>query len=396
VDESATGSANLWSESSSSIGHGLLAGEHDLSSLIGPRRGTANQASAVQQSVGRFPWYACALYRLRLAPLAFALALFVLGGCGGTDQDSSSAGSPRDPAVVFLAGDGKLTVVHPDAGRADVHELAVLAPGDPLYRIVLRGHMLVAYGGDTHALDPELRSPPRKLGDSWFFVPSAKPHRVWLAVLDPTSPETVRALATVREVTVDGRVTFSDVHPPGGRWPVAAVGDELVFEDRRGGLELWNPATGEFTRRLSGASRGPGHGDLLAWCEREGLVLHVLDVRSGRDRMFAPPQGFAAFDCWAGSFSSDGETLAIPARAGGYDSERLLALVDLEDGVASIVPGSTVGPVYVFVAWSSGGDRVFVSGGTDGDRRLLQYRLGEPTAVPLAVEVRDFYGMAAR
>lgn len=335
-------------------------------------------------------------HRLRL--LLLAVALVALAGCGGDmEPDSPGTSSSREPRLVFLAGDRRLTVVDVDAGRAEVHELGVLAPGDPLYRIVLRGDELVVYGGDTYVLDPELRSRPRKLGDSWFFIPSAETDRVWLAVLDPTSPETVRALATVREVSVEGRVTFPDVHPPGGRWPVAAVGNELVFEDHReGALELWNPSTREFTRRLSGASRGPGQGDLLAWCEREGLVLHVLDVRGGRDRTFAPPQGFTAFDCWAGAFSPDSTLLAVPARGDGFDSERSLALVDLEVGVASIVPESSVGPVYGFVAWSSVGDRVFFSGGSDGDRQLIEYRLGEPRAVPLGVEVRDFYGMAAR
>jgi len=333
---------------------------------------------------------------LRLAPLAVALVLFALAGCGGTEQDPSSAGPSREPTLVYLAGDGRLTVVDVDAGRAVLHELAVLAPGDPLYRIVLRGNKLVVYGGDTYVLDPDLRTPPRKLGGSWFFIPSAKSDRVWLAVLDRTSPATVRALATLREVTVDGRVTFPAVHPPGGRWPVVAVGEELVFEDRDGGLELWSPRTGEFTRRLPGAARGPAQGDLLAWCEGEGLVLHVLNVRSGRDQTFAPPQGFVAFDCWNGAFSPDGETLAVPARAGGYEARRSLTLVDLAAGVARKVDGSAVHPDYVFVAWSSEGDRVVLSGGPDDDRHLLQYRLGEPRAVPLPVEVRDFYGMAAR
>jgi hypothetical protein len=323
------------------------------------------------------------------------LALLALAGCGGAERESSPP-SPSVRPVLYLAGDGELTVVDVDAARAEVHELSVLAPGDPLYRIVLRGDELVLYGGDTYVLDADLRSNPRKLGASWFFIPSAKPDRVWLAVLDESSPATVRALAAVREVSVGGRVTFPDVHPPGGRYPVAAVGEDLVFEDREGGLELWSPATGELTRRLPGASRGPTQGDLLAWCEGEGMVLHVLDVRSGRDREFVPPQGLVAFDCWSGAFSPDGSSLALAASAGGDEADRSLVLVDVADGAARPVAGSSVHPDYVFLAWSGAGDRVFVSGGSDDDRHLLQYRLGDPEAVPLPVEVRDFYGMAAR
>ena len=354
---------------------------------------TASETSAAHRSGTSALVRVHPRHGLRL--LLLAVALVAIAGCGVMEHDSPGTSSSREPTLVFLAGDGRLTVVDVDAGRAVVHELAVLATGDPLYRIVPRGDGLVVYGGDTYVLDPELRAPPRKLGDSWLFIPSAEPDRVWVAVLDRTSPEAVRALATVREVTADDRVTSPDIHPPGGRWPVAAVGDELVFEDHReGGRELWNPSTRKFTRRLPGASRGPGQGDLLAWCEREGLVLHVLDVRSGGDRTFGPPKGFAAFDCWAGAISPGGDTLAVPARAVGYDSERSLALVDLKDGDTDLVPESTVGPVYVFVAWSSRGDGVFFSGGSDGD--LVQYRLGEPRAGPVAVEVRDFYGMAAR
>jgi hypothetical protein len=149
---------------------------------------------------------------------------------------------------------------------------------------------------------------------------------------------------------------------------------------------------------LPEASRGPAHGDLLAWCEREGAVLHVLDVRSGRDQTFVPPEGFVAFDCWSGAFSPDGRLLGVPVRAGGYEAERALALADLNDAVVSIVHESTVQPDYVFVAWSSAGDRVFISGGGGlyDRRQLFQYRLGEPRAVALPIDVRDFYGMAAR
>ncbi len=88
-------------------------------------------------------------------------------------------------------------------------------------------------------------------------------------------------------------------------------------------------------------------------------------------------------------------SLAVPARAGGYAADRSLALVDLARGVATAVEESAVEDGYVFLAWSTAGDRVFMTGGAD-ERQLLQYRLGEPTALPLSVEVRDFYGMAAR
>lgn len=333
--------------------------------------------------------------RLGSIVLPAVSALLVFAGCAGTERGAPSAGSQPEPTLLFLAGDGALTVVDVDAGTTRVHTLVELAPGDPIHRIVLRGSKLVLWGRDTYVLDLDLRSPPRKLGASWFFIPSAKPDRVWLAHLDPESPDTVRALAGVSEVSVDGRVTFPHVRPPGGRWPVAAVGDALVFEDRRGGLELWNPATGRFTLRLTGAARGPSHGDLLVWCHHDGGTLHVTDVARGRDQTVARPHGFVGFDCWSGAFSPDGTLLAVPVRAGEHAADRSLALVDVARGEAVAVDASTVEDGYVFLAWSTAGDRVVMSGGAD-ERQLLQYRLGEPTAVRLSVEVRDFYGMAAR
>jgi hypothetical protein len=325
--------------------------------------------------------------------VGFLLVLLALGGCAGGERES---GPPPEPARLFLAGDGELTVVDVDAARARVRPVPELAPGDPLYRIVRRGNLLVLFGVDTYVLDADLRSPPRKLGESSYFVPSAHPDRVWLTALDPTSPETVRALSAVREVSVDGRVTFHDVRPPDRRGgPLAAVGDDLVFQDKRGTLELWNPATRRFGRRFPDATLGPTQGDLLAWCEGEGRVLHLTHVESGYGRSIDPPAGFAAFDCWSGAFSPDGTSLAIGAMYEEiFDGERTLTLVDLEAGVATPVAGSTVDPDYVYVAWSSAGDRVFISGG-DATRELLQYRLGEARAVRIPVRVRDFYGMAA-
>ena len=299
---------------------------------------------------------------------SFGGAYSALTARGGVDRNTPSAGASPEPTL-FLAGEGALTVVDVNAQTAEVHPLAELAPGDAPYRVVRRTNELVIYGGDTYVVDSSLHSSPRKLGDSWFFIPSARSDRVWLAVLDETSPETVRDLSAVREVSIDGRVTFPAVHPPGGRWPLAAVGEELVFEDRQGGLELWNPATREFTRSLPGASLGPTQGDLLAWCERDGRVLHVLDVATGRDLTVVPPQGFGAFDCWSGAFAPDNSSLAIAVSAGGNEAERSLALVDLADGATRAVDGSGVDPPYVFVAWSSAGDRVFVSGGERYARR---------------------------
>ncbi len=94
-------------------------------------------------------------------------------------------------------------------------------------------------------------------------MPSASEGRVWLALLDPESPETIRNLRALREVTVDGRVTVPDSGPPPCRGPtvLAAVTDGLLCQDEDG-VRVWNPATGDVIRDLPGPFVAATHGNL--------------------------------------------------------------------------------------------------------------------------------------
>jgi hypothetical protein len=206
----------------------------------------------------------------------------------------------------------------------------------------------------------------------------------------------VRALAGLREVTVDGRVTVPEVRSPSGKWPLGAVGDALVFETNSGGLEVWDPRTGSVTRRLPGAVMGTAQGSLLASCDAAYETLQIVDVNTGEARVIAPPSGFDSFLCWSGAFSPNGTLLALPATAGSdLETPRTLVLVDAEQGTATAVEGSRVAPGYVHVAWAASGQSVFMGGGERYERQIVEYRLGDGRAVTLSVDVADFYGMAA-
>ena len=166
-----------------------------------------------------------------------------------TADRSSSGGKlgaglrTRRPRLA-LAGDNELWVVDVAAGTVRHRTLPQLSPGDPPYRIVRRGDKLVLWSYQTLTLDPSSADaqPSVLVRDSWIFIPSAAPNRIWVGILDPTSPETERRLKAVREVTVDGRVTVADVRPPQGRWPVAATRSALAFQSQGGDqLELWEP-----------------------------------------------------------------------------------------------------------------------------------------------------------
>jgi hypothetical protein len=284
--------------------------------------------------------------------------------------------------------------------------LPQLSPGDPPYRIVRRGDKLVLWSYQTLTLDSRsTAAQPRVLvRDSWIFIPSAAPDRIWVGILDPNSPETERRLAAVREVAVDGRVTVRDVRPPEGRWPVAATSSGLVFPSHGSGpggldqLELWNPLTGKVFRRLPGDYAVATRGDLLAWCRQPCARLHVTDVATGDDGEVRPPAGASGFAA-SGAFSPDGKLIAIPVRSDPspttQDPKWRLALVDVEEGTATLVQGPTL-QGYVFVDWSPAGTAVFITGGGRfKERTIIEYRLGTASARRLPVTVGDFFGMAA-
>ena len=70
---------------------------------------------------------------------------------------------------------------------------------------------------------------PARLGTAHVFVPSATDGRVWLAGTDCDWTEMVG----VREVAVDGEVTFESAARVPGDWVAGAVPDGLVVLDER-------------------------------------------------------------------------------------------------------------------------------------------------------------------
>jgi hypothetical protein len=302
-------------------------------------------------------------------------------------------------ARLFLTGAGELWIVDVAAGSARHRNLPRLPGGDPPYWIVRRGDKLVLWSYQTLTLDPSSSAtqPSTLVRDSWIFIPSAAPDRIWVGILDPTSPETERRLATVREVAVDGRVTVADVRPPQGRWPVAATNSALAFQVHGSGqggdqLELWNPPTGKVLRRLPGEYAVASHGDLLAWCGQPCARLHLTNVATGKEIQVRPPAGATGFAPEKGVFSPDGKLLAVPVDTGPTWQ---LAVVDVGAGKATRIRGAAVQEDSVFVDWSAAGETVFFAGGRRGDQRIFAYRLGSASARRLPVRVGDFVGMAA-
>jgi hypothetical protein len=269
--------------------------------------------------------------------------------------------------------------------------LPELSSGDPPYRIVRRGDKLVLWGSTaTYVLDPATDEPPRGLIDgSLIFIPSATPDRVWVGSGRPGE------LSAVSEVAVDGTVTVPDTRPPGGLWPVAALEAGLVFPTPDGQLEVWDPLTGEVIRRMPGVFPVATYENTLAWCPSTCETLHLTNVVTGKELEVAPPPGTYGFQTFAGAFSPDGKTIAVPVYTDSKLTNEELALIDVEAGIAMRVEGSAA-EGYVYVDWAPSGEAVFISSGERfAERSIIEYQLGAGSATRLPVEVGDFYGMAA-
>jgi hypothetical protein len=336
---------------------------------------------------------------------AGAIGLFVMAGLvtglwlsfGTRHRQSVGPPSPTSRAVasdtrLFLAGDGEMWVV--DVGADSVRHLRLpeLSPGDPPYRIVRRGDKLVLWGYKTYVFDPNDDAGPRVLvEDSLVFMPSASTDRVWVAV-DATDTGNVGA---IREVAIDGRLTVPDTKPPGGRWPVAALQAGLAFQTD-GQLEVWDPRTNEIIRRVPGVFPVATYQNLLAWCADPCDTLHLTNVVTGEEVEVTPPPGTYGFQAYAGAFSPDGKTIAVPVFADPkFTNQWELALVDVEAGTTTLVKGTAVDG-YVFVDWSPSGEEVFITGGERfAERFIIEHRLDTAETRRLPIEVGDFYGMAA-
>ncbi len=341
--------------------------------------------------------------RARAGVLGVALAAVIVAGLwAAVDRGEERSSTPASPSPgadtpndrVFLSGDGEAWVVDPATEHVRHIDMPELSPGDPPHRVVRRGDVLVAWSYRTLILDPRDDWAPRVLApDSLFFIPSAAPDRVWVAILDQQEQDS--RLESVREITAEGDVTVPDTRPPGGAWPIAAVNQGLVLQ-QPSGLLVWDPTAQEEVDRLPGEFPLAWQGDLLAWCDHTCGAVHITDVATDEDLVVPAPSGTFGFEALQGAFSPDGTALAVAVRLGaGQDSERQLGLIDVSTGEITMVDGATVSTPYVFIDWAPSGRTVFITGGQkSAHRRIVEYRIGEAAAHVVHVDVGDFYGMA--
>ena len=334
----------------------------------------------------------------RIAAAVAAIAsIAVAAGCGGESRAGGDAERAQAPARVFVLG-------YPKHGAGDVKRVGiyqVTLPGGQVQRVplgqlalgdymkfidVTGGHLVfLGPGGATYAVPTaHLSERPRRLGASWYFIPSTSPGRVWLTKLDTRSPATRRDLLGAQEVSVDGRVvTRGRSRPPcAGPTIVAAAWRTLLCQDRDE-LIAFDPQTGAVVDRLPGPFPLAAGGGLVASCGEPCPHLLVSDPAAGTRTALDHGAGWHWTAGYDGAFSDDGRLLAVPVEPHGTPDHggmpRAVALVDLDTGAGHLIDGASTyadGPLD-FAA----DGRLFLTT-REGD--LLAYAPGDASAQRVA------------
>jgi hypothetical protein len=290
-----------------------------------------------------------------------------------------AAGERPAPARIVLADvrDLRGTVVtlgrHP---RVRSVALPGRSGGDPPVNLAAVGGGVVFYGSDgPYALPGSLAGGSRRLHRGLFFVPSATPGRVWVAIQDPHQPG-MRLVRRVVEVTTAGRPVVASRGRPPTRNIVGAVRAGLVLETNRG-MSIWDPRTGRTVHTLAGSFPATVHGNLIAWCASRCPAMHVTDLTDGTDRLIPHIGRHPWEETSGGAISADGRYLALPIKAGG--AERV-ALVDLRSDTSRLIAGPHLAAVYQPLGWDPADEALYY---VTAGHRLARYRAGARRAVAL-------------
>jgi hypothetical protein len=304
---------------------------------------------------------------MRLFVITSLLVCLVTPGCAFTDASSPTRHAPTAGEELFMLGvpdtdhgpvNGVfLYTMDAETGTLVQRDLPKLGIGDPPRFLDVTGGRLAYFGtyGTTFSIDLDLREPPKLLGRSLYFVPSATDGRVWL-----------RGKASVHEVTVDGDVIAGGPMPrPPCGWLEGAVQKAIICQARKSGMVAVSPRTGRTTGRIPDTSFPIAIGKrLVASCDEPCPRLQLTDPVAHVAFSIRPRGPFTWQAGYDGAFSPDDTLVAVPVRPrrtpAGHPNARQVAIVDLAARSASLVPGGRLridGPL----AFSSSGDLYFVA-----------------------------------
>lgn len=186
------------------------------------------------------------------------------------------------------------------------------------------------------------------------IVPAAVGGRLWIQ--DEADDGTLQ----VREITLDGTVTFQPVPSPRGPL-VAAVDDGLVL--RYESLYIWDPRTDDYAAQFLATQPVGSHGDRLAACTDRCDQIRLFEG-SGKTAtdwtLMAASDHGAAFTPFAQGISPDGSRFAAVECASGANPDCKLRVVDVDGagGEQSIAEGLVA--AWARPSWSDDGRLVVV------------------------------------
>jgi hypothetical protein len=259
-----------------------------------------------------------------------------------------------------VARDG-LLLIDPATGSSQAQAAPGFSGGDAQFALVPSSDQ-IAYrcsrGACVTGLDADSREV--KLGEAWCIAPSVRADRVWLAVLDPESPATERAIASVSEVSFTGEVRTGPSTLPSRRWhcPVGAFDRGLLFQEASG-IAAWDAQSSAVIATIPDAFPAAVHGSVVATYPDEGEGrLRLTDVTAGREELIEPPPGWVYDPSYEGDFSPDGSRLAVTAtRSNAPEREGGLAIVNLSTESAETVATDWIAGI----AWAPDGTELYVA-----------------------------------
>jgi hypothetical protein len=294
--------------------------------------------------------------------LTAVVGLTSLVGCfgdGGSVEDHPGAGPRGEIFFYGLPWERRLIRIDVPGGEVTTRRVAAGA-GDLPFRIVLTGEKIVYWGPRAaYAVDPALRTEPRRLGGGSYFVPSQRSGRVWLTVQD-RSNERRPTLSSVREVSANGGSPGATNPLPPGRWTIlfGSVGRFLLFDDGPRAVAVWDPSTHKVVEHLPAKTIAATNGKRVAWWPRQGRRQLVISrLKRGSLEVESRVHGIR-LSVGTGKFSPDGSRLALPR-----GSE--LAMVTARTGRARLVEDAKVTDVPG-IAWSENGEWVYFADSATG------------------------------
>jgi hypothetical protein len=241
--------------------------------------------------------------------------------------------------------------------------------------------------------DGALKATP--VGAGYQAASASRRGALWLVTYPRPGDDIVTTSASAQLVSTAGRPLGPRYRLPAGYFLNSGVGGYLLLSGTDGANVLWNPRTGQTTRRFADVlAAGP---EQVVWTQGCGTCrVQILNVTTGRNLTTPfPASGATTLNP---SISADGTLLAALLKGGS------LGVLNTVTGALTVIPGTAIrSPVNLafgwlglshrlmvtatfshmdiqFGYWQPGDTRLWVATGTPADAEELMYAVPSQAA----------------